>query len=76
MNNLNYFPNDYLKELREKEGITQEKLANKIGISLRTYIRKENGETEFTVGQGEIIAQILHEDIFALFPINKGERGK
>lgn len=34
-----------IKELREKEGISQEKLAKKLGVNLRTLQRWESGET-------------------------------
>ncbi|WDU84240.1 helix-turn-helix transcriptional regulator [Caloramator sp. Dgby_cultured_2] len=44
-------PNSKLKALRVEHGYTQIDLAKKIGMPVSTYIRKENGYTEFTVSE-------------------------
>jgi len=44
MDNMNFTQN--IKELRQRRGFSQEELAEKSGLSIRTIQRIENGETE------------------------------
>ena len=37
----------YLKSLRVLEGLTQEQIANLLGISIQSYNKKENGKVSF-----------------------------
>ncbi len=60
-------PNYKLKALRMESGLKQEELARKSGIALTTYVRKENGITEFTVSECERIAQVLQENPVDIF---------
>lgn len=46
-----------LKELREQKGYTQQTLSTKMGMSVRAYAYKENGQRDFSV---EELEQILY----------------
>ena len=48
-----------LKQIRQKQGITQAEMAEKLGVSRPTYIQIERGEKEPTVGQARIIAELF-----------------
>lgn len=55
-----------LKQIRQKQGITQAEMAQRLGVSRPTYIQIERGKKEPTVGQARIIAE--------LFQINKNRQ--
>ena len=60
-------PNRKLKGLRAEHNLTQVELAEKLGMSEYSYIKKENGETEFKVSEVNKILEIFnarYEDIF------------
>lgn len=57
-----------LQQIRQKQGITQEEMAKRLGVSRPTYIQIERGEKEPTVGQAKIIAE--------LFRVNKMQEQK
>ncbi|MCE7996817.1 MAG: helix-turn-helix domain-containing protein [Roseivirga sp.] len=71
-----------LKELRKRKGFSQEELAEKTGLSLRTIQRIENGETEprsdslkrlsraFDIPADEIIDWTIKEDRGFLMSLN------
>ena len=48
-----------LKQIRQKQGITQAEMAEKLGVSRPTYIQIERGQRELTVGQAKVIAELL-----------------
>lgn len=48
-----------LKQIRQKQGITQAEMAEKLGVSRPTYIQIERGKKELTVGQAKVIAEVL-----------------
>ncbi|WP_087554726.1 helix-turn-helix transcriptional regulator [Clostridioides difficile] len=48
-----------LKELREQKGYTQLEFSLLIDINYKTYNRKEQGKTDFTVTELEKIYKIL-----------------
>ena len=58
--------NNIIKGLRSLRGYTQEKTANAIGITVRTYCRKEQNPNLFTVGEIKKLATFLdvEEKIF------------
>ena len=55
-----------LKGLRVEKGFTQEKLANELNISVRSYLLKENGIREFTESEISKLGEVLnvHPSIF------------
>lgn len=48
-----------LNQIRQKQGITQAEMAEKLGISRPTYIQIERGKKEPTVSQARIIAELF-----------------
>lgn len=50
----------FLLELRKKQGITQEYIAKKIGVSRASYIEIEKGAKELTVSEASKIAEIFN----------------
>jgi putative transcriptional regulator len=66
--NASKFPE--LKALRIKNGISQNKISNLIGISETSYNKRENGKIEFTLSEIIIISRIFNlcgEEIFDIF---------
>lgn len=55
-----------IKGVRNLRGYTQEELAKEIGMSTRTFCKKEANPETFTVAQIKRIAEVLDvkEDIF------------
>lgn len=51
--------NERLRQLRKQKQYTQEDLAKKLGISLRTYSKIESGETQLTLERLNEILEIL-----------------
>lgn len=49
-----------LKELREAQGMSQQEVADAIGLHLTNYNKLENGKTRLTQPRMEQLAQILH----------------
>lgn len=61
---------DELKSKRIKYALTQKKIAEKLGMSTKTYNRKELGIVDFSREEIEKIAKILNlntEDIMSIF---------
>ncbi|MFY0742125.1 helix-turn-helix transcriptional regulator [Solibacillus silvestris] len=50
---------DWLKIIREEKGLTQENVANMVGISRSTYGHIESGERGVTVSNAKKIAGAL-----------------
>ena len=57
----------YLYKLKKEKGITQKKLAQKLGIFETTYRQKEKGQRAFKSDEMFIIADILEKDIGDIF---------
>lgn len=57
----------YLYQLRKEKGITQKKMAQKLGISETAYRQKEKGQSAFKSDEMFIIADILEKDIGEIF---------
>lgn len=53
-----------LKKYREEKKLTQANIAKELGISTKTYNRKEVGVVDFTRSEIERISQILNLSIF------------
>lgn len=49
-----------IKELRQREGLTQEELAKKVGVTSPMISQLERGSKILTVPLGKAIAQTLH----------------
>jgi len=56
-----------LAALRRYHNISQQKMADHLGINLRTYIYKENGQTEFKLSEMFYISQLLEKPIEEIF---------
>ena len=64
-------PNYKLKALRVEYGYKQIDLAQKIGMPVSTYIRKENGYAEFTVSEVQKICSIFNKTAEEIFFTDK-----
>jgi DNA-binding XRE family transcriptional regulator len=49
-----------LRELREKHTLTQEQMAQIVGVSRPTYIRLENDRTDLSLKQAQKVAEYFH----------------
>lgn len=52
-----------LKQLRLANRLNQEAMAKEIGMARSTYISKENGRSDFSVGEIKSIARVFELDI-------------
>lgn len=50
---------EYMKELREKAGFTQDYVAKEIGVSRPTYIQIEKGERELTISEAKKLSLLF-----------------
>lgn len=53
--------------LRKKKNVSQNKIAELLGISTKTYSFKETGKTEFTMNEMFQIADYFNENIENIF---------
>jgi transcriptional regulator with XRE-family HTH domain len=51
-----------IKQIRELKNITQEHIANQLGLSTRAYSKIETGETQLTINRLNEISRILGVD--------------
>jgi transcriptional regulator with XRE-family HTH domain len=51
-----------IKQIRELKNITQEHIANQLGLSTRAYSKIETGETQLTINRLNEISRILGID--------------
>lgn len=56
-----------LKKAREKSGLSQEKLAHKVGVGRSTIAMVETGVNQLTVPLAKKIAEVLEVDWTELF---------
>ena len=66
MNNLTGI-NHKLKGARVEKGLTQEDMAERIGISTYSYLMKENGKRDFTLTEMKKICKILDKELSEIF---------
>lgn len=59
--------NHKLKGARVEKGLTQEDMAEKIGISTYSYLMKENGKRDFTLSEMKKICEILGKELSEIF---------
>jgi transcriptional regulator with XRE-family HTH domain len=55
-------PEIKIKQIRELKNITQEHVANELGLSIRAYSKIETGETQLTINRLNEISRILGID--------------
>ena len=65
---------DKLIAWRKYNGLTQKDMADKLGITWRTYSNKERGITQFKLEEMFAIAKILDKPLDELFSPPKKER--
>ena len=58
--------NEKIKFLRESKHLSQEEMANKLGMSTNGYAKIERGETRLNIPKLEQIVNILDMDIIEL----------
>lgn len=68
---MNKIINLRLKALRVGKELTQEKIAELLGIHEATYNRKEQGVSEFTLSEAKKISDIFNTSIDRLFFTNE-----
>ena len=59
-----------LIKMRENAGLTQLEIANRVGITERSYQRYEAGERTPNVYIGQLIAEVLDSTLDTIFPSN------
>lgn len=59
--------NKSLKELREEAGLLQKDVAEKLGISLSNYSKKENGIVKVSIVEANSLSKILKKDLSQIF---------
>ncbi len=59
--------NHKLKGARVEKGLTQEDMAERIGISTYSYLMKENGKRDFTLTEMKKICEILNKELSEIF---------
>lgn len=62
--------NEKIRTLRTYKNLTQENMAEKLGISVNGYSKIESGKTKLTLDRIQEIAQILDIDIIELINTN------
>lgn len=55
-------PEIKIKQIRELKNLTQEHIANQLGLSVRAYSKIETGETQLTINRLNEISSILGID--------------
>ncbi|WP_154657068.1 helix-turn-helix domain-containing protein [Hugenholtzia roseola] len=55
-----------LRQIRKEKGVSQEDIAEQIGVSRPTYLAMENGKQEFSLQRLEKVVKFLNIDIYDL----------
>jgi transcriptional regulator with XRE-family HTH domain len=58
--------NFLLQEARRKKGLTQQQVANMLGITVRSYQRYEYGERRISLDTAIKLSEILDVDVYDL----------
>ena len=66
--NINQLTASRIKELRSKNGLTAEAVAQTLNISRSAYSQMENGHVEITLSRIELLAEIFHVPIEEIIP--------
>ncbi len=56
-----------IKRARQRQGLSQEELGNKLGVAQSEISRIESGERQVKDTNKQVLAKILNEDIMTLF---------
>jgi transcriptional regulator with XRE-family HTH domain len=64
---------DNLRKIRSKEGISQQEIADFVGVDRKTYVSWESGEADVKSSYLPMLAEFLHVEINDLFPKKPGE---
>lgn len=56
-----------VRELREKNGVLQEKMADLLGISIPNYSKKETGAVRFSLTEAKIISTFFRVPVDEIF---------
>ncbi|RYE00301.1 MAG: XRE family transcriptional regulator [Sphingobacteriales bacterium] len=80
--NINLLTASKIKELRAKNNLTAEAVANMLKISKGAYSQLENGHTEITLSRVEALSQIFNVSLADIIPssvvnnqTNNGDHG-
>lgn len=65
---------DRVRELREKEGMSQDQLGYECGVSRLTILRIENGHYETGIASLALLAKVLGVEVTELVDFKKPER--
>ena len=63
---------DWLKAIREKAGLTQKDISERIGVSQPSYCNIENGERRPSVDTAKKIARVLRFDWTVFYKEKEG----
>ncbi len=66
--NINQLTASRIKDLRSKNGLTAEAVAQSLNISRSAYSQMENGHVEITLSRIELLAQIFNVPIEEIIP--------
>ncbi len=66
--------NEKIKAIRESQSLTQENMADKLGMSVTGYAKIERGETRSNLPRLEQISKVFDMDIYEL--LSYGENGQ
>ncbi|GGE34578.1 helix-turn-helix transcriptional regulator [Streptococcus himalayensis] len=70
---MNYNKNK-LKELRERDNISQKKLSEKLSVTEKTISRWENGESQIKPDKAQTLADYFNVDVGYLLGYNEGHQ--
>jgi transcriptional regulator with XRE-family HTH domain len=62
---------DKIKLMRSIKGWTQEEMAEKLDIALRSYAKIEHGETDINLSRLKQIAEVMGIELAQLFNLNE-----
>lgn len=69
------FNAEIIAKARKERGLTQEQVANALGVSRPTYINIESGKNEITLSQAETLVSVLRISIEDLLDTSDGVAG-
>ncbi|OOF36457.1 MULTISPECIES: helix-turn-helix domain-containing protein [Rodentibacter] len=66
--------NEKIRQLREQHQLSQENMADKLGMSVTGYAKIERGEVRSTLQRLEQISEVFEMDICELFAFGENEK--
>ena len=67
-------PEQKLKQIRELKNLSQEYIANQLGLSVRAYSKIETGETQLTINRLNEISRIMGVDPIEVLGFDEKQR--